>query len=303
MRRTYLILLALVAAGALVATARLDSAGESKQPNAQAAAALPPELTSKPWLNEIVRHLYRWHIDERDIDAVIKDGKVVFWVRELKPKLDEGDKSRFGDVVLPQFSMEVKVKQADYTIPELNTAVKNSTFRIIHVGKIDAPSAKPDGCVEVLADYADLRDELFRSRNLAAFPEGELLERLRAAVRTEVAKDPAHAKEPLPVDKQLVYLAPISPIANEAWVFWESGRTLIRFSSDIDLTNPAVWDNETLAVKLFPLDQKVVVSLDEVAGSNAFMTRDEVGRALFNCIVLGKRVSLEPPAKGPAGKP
>lgn len=33
------------------------------------------------------------------------------------------------------------------------------------------------------------------------------------------------------------------------------------------------------------------------------MTRDEVGRALFNCIVLGKRMSLEPPAKVPAGKP
>jgi hypothetical protein len=301
MRRTYLILLALIAVGLLVAAARTDSAGEASQPNAQPAGALPPELTSKPWLNEIVRHLYRWHIDERDVDAVIKDGRVVFWVRELKPKLDEGDKSRFGDIVLPQFSIEVKVKQADYTIPELNATVKNSTFRIIHVGKIEAPKAKPDGCVEVTADYADLRDELFRTRNAAAFPEGELLERLRAAVRTEVAKN--GAKDPLPVDKQLVHLAPISPMANEAWVFWETNRTLIRFSSDIDLTNPAVWEHETLAVKLFPLDQKVVVSLDEVAGSNAFMTRDEVGRALFNCIVLGKKVSLEPPAKAPAGKP
>jgi hypothetical protein len=66
------------------------------------------------------------------------------------------------------------------------------------------------------------------------------------------------------------------------------------------LTNPAVWEHETLAVKLFSLDQKVVVSLDEVAGSNAFMTRDEAGRALFNCIVLGRRVSLQPPANAPA---
>ncbi len=250
MRRTYLVLLVLIAVGVLVAAARIDTAGEANQPNAQPAGAMPPELTSKPWLNEIVRHLYRWHIDERDIDTVIKEGKVVFWVRELKPKLDEGDKSRFAEVVLPQFSMEVKVKQADYTIPELNTTVKNSTFRIIHVGKIEAPKAKPEACIEVTADYANLRDELFRTRNAAAFPEGELLERLRAAVRTEVAKD--GAREPLPAEKQLVHLAPISPMANEAWVFWETGRTLIRFSSDIDLTNPAVGTTRRLRSSSFP---------------------------------------------------
>jgi hypothetical protein len=110
---------------------------------------------------------------------------------------------------------------------------------------------------------------------------------------------------PVPTEPQVVYLAPLSPIANETWVFWETGRMLIRFASDIDLTNPAVWQHDTLAVKLFPLDQRVVVSLDEVAGSNAFMTRDEAGRALFNCFVLGRRVALEPPANTPPqdGKP
>jgi hypothetical protein len=49
-----------------------------------------------------------------------------------------------------------------------------------------------------------------------------------------------------------------------------------------------------MAVKLYDIDEQVVVSLDEVAGSNAYMTRDQVGRVLFNCIVLGKRVVLEP---------
>ena len=49
-----------------------------------------------------------------------------------------------------------------------------------------------------------------------------------------------------------------------------------------------------MAVDLYDIDEQVVVSLDEVAGSNAYMTRDQVGRALFNCIVLGRRVVLEP---------
>ena len=301
MRRTCTILLTLTAAVALLAATPVSSTGDSPR---QPAAAMPPELTSQAWLNEIVRHLYRWYIDERDIDTVIKADAVVFWVRELKPALDEGDRSRFGEVVLPQFSLAVRVKQADYTIPELNATVKNSAFRIVSVGRIETPKSKPEGSVEIRANYTDLRDELFRTRNAAAFPEGELLERFRAAVRAKIQKEVERAPVPVPAEEQVVYLAPLSPIANETWVFWETGRTLIRFASDIDLTNPAVWEHETLAVKLFPLDQKVVVSLDEVAGSNAFMTRDEAGRALFNCIVLGRRVSLEPPANAPqADKP
>jgi hypothetical protein len=46
-----------------------------------------------------------------------------------------------------------------------------------------------------------------------------------------------------------------------------------------------------------------VVSLDEVAGSNAYMTRDHVGRILFNCIVLGRRVILSPSSPLSAGPP
>jgi hypothetical protein len=36
--------------------------------------------------------------------------------------------------------------------------------------------------------------------------------------------------------------------------------------------------------------------MEETAGSNAFLTRDQVGRALVNCVVLGKRlVVVRPP--------
>ena len=49
-----------------------------------------------------------------------------------------------------------------------------------------------------------------------------------------------------------------------------------------------------LAVDLFDVDEQVVVSLDEVGGSNAYLTRDQVGRALYNCIVLGRRLDILP---------
>ncbi len=91
-----------------------------------------------------------------------------------------------------------------------------------------------------------------------------------------------------------MHFAPLSRIANEAWVFWENGRLLIRFASDIDLAHPAVWQHEELAVDLYDLDEQVVVSLEEVAGSNAYLTRDQAGRALYNCVILGRRVVLQP---------
>ena len=264
---------------------------------------LPAEITSKPWLYEVVRHLYRWYIDERDIDAVVAADEVIFYVRELKPRLDEGDRSLFCEVVLPQFRVVVKAKQADYTIPELDTTVKNTSFRITSVLRVDEPPPRPAGAVEIRLNYTELRDELFRTRAQAGFPEGELLERLRAAARAELFKDPKnlpenHPNQPAgPLPQQTIFLAPLSPIANEVFIYWEDRRTLLRFASDIDLTNPAVWQHESLAVRLFPLEQKTVVSLDEVSGSNAFLTRDQAGRALFNCVVLGRKLLLQPPEK------
>jgi len=69
---------------------------------------------------------------------------------------------------------------------------------------------------------------------------------------------------------------------------------LLYFASDIDLSNPAVWQHETLLARLFDVDQQVVVSPAEAPGSNRFLTRYQVSRALFNCVVLGQRVSVPP---------
>lgn len=299
MNRTWKALLLLVACGAGgVAFRPISAAAEQSAP----VAGVVQDLADKAWLEEIMRHTYRWYVEERDVDPVVKAGEVIFWVREVKRKLDEGDKSRFGEVVLPQFSLLIKVKQADYSVPELNVTVKNDRFKVFEIDRLEPGERKADDFTIVKLNYQELREDLFRTRNLATFPEGELLERLRAAVRAEIIADYKERGEPLPQGTQVNYLAPLSPIANESWVFWETGRTLIRFASDIDLSNPAVWEHEKLAVKLYHLDRNVVVSLDEVSGSNAFMTRNQAGRAIFNCIVLGKRIELTPGVPAPAEK-
>ena len=77
-------------------------------------------------------------------------------------------------------------------------------------------------------------------------------------------------------------------------MFWEAGRKLFYFASDIDLANPVVWQHEALTARIFDLDEQVVVSHEEAPGSNRFLTRYQVSRALFNCIILGQRVVVPP---------
>jgi hypothetical protein len=288
---------------AIVVAALCLNAGAADPPAAQTGLAAPQELLARPYLYEVTRHLYRWYLDERDLDPLTNCREFVFWVRALQPALDPNDRSRFGEIILPQLSVRVKLKLADYTIPELDTVVKSDTFKIVAVSRTPCEDQPPPGCTEVRVDYAQMREELYRTRREARFPEGELLERLRAATRQELLKDTERWAQAASSDRQIVHLAPLSPVANETWVFWESGRMLIRFASDIDLANAAVWEHEELAVRTYDVDRQVAVSLDEAAGSNAYLTRAQVGRALYNCIVLGRRLELQPPPGGPQSQP
>ena len=254
----------------------------------------PPELLEKPYLYEVVRHLYRWYMDEADVFRSTRGKQFTIWVRGLYPKLDPGDKSRLGEIILPEFGISVKVKKADYTIEELDLEVKTDRFKITNVARISPPAKPPAGSARVVVDYQKMRDYLFRTRSQVEFPDDDLLMRLRLAVRKRLLKDAQDHGEKKPTGEQIVHLSPISPVANELWVFSETGRLLIRFASDLDLVNPVVWQFEDLAVDVYDIDEQVVVSLDEVAGSNAYLTRDQVGRALFNCIILGRRLVLNP---------
>ena len=79
-----------------------------------AAAMVAPDerLTEPTYLYEVARHLYRWHLDERDVTPEIHRGEFVFWVREVHPALDEGDESRFGEVVLPHLGVHDRIHYA-----------------------------------------------------------------------------------------------------------------------------------------------------------------------------------------------
>ena len=259
---------------------------------APAALAPPVEVLQKTYLYEVTRHLYRWYMDESDVERDSAAKEYVFWVRRAEARLDEGDQSVVVEILLPQLGIGVKVKKADYTIEELGLEVKSQGYRIVNVARVMVPPEPPPGTEVVPIDLAEMKEYLFRTRAQAEFPGPEMFERLRVALREHLGLDPAHRE----AGEQVVHVAPLSPVANELWVFWETRKLLIRFSSDVDLENPEMWKHQTLGIRTYDVLTQTVVSLDEAAGSNAYMTRDQIGRALFNCIVLGQRLAaVNPP--------
>jgi hypothetical protein len=139
-----------------------------------------------------------------------------------------------------------------------------------------------------------LRKYLFNKRGEVIYPDEKLVERLRDAVRSELSEHFKNKKWEPPKEKTVVHFSPLSPVSNEVWAFWEYGRVLLHFSSDMSLNDDKLWDTGKLVVHIYDIDTQVVVSLQEVPGSNAYMTRDQVGRALYNCIILGRRYELAP---------
>jgi len=287
----------------VLAVVSLLSACRSPEPShGQSVQPLPSELTQTSYLYEIVRHLYRWQLDESEVERIMSAKEFVFWVRPIPSRLDPDDHSQFAEILLPRVGMGVKVKKADYHIDEMGVEVKSSSFRIVQVTRGLALTRQPQACAVVAVDVQEMRDYLFRTRNQLDFPDPALVERLRVALRRQAAKEGLLGTN-APTGEQVVHLAPLSPVANETWVFWEGGHKLFHFASDIDLANPAVWEQQTLMARIYDLDHQVVVTHEEAPGSNRFLTRYQVSRALFNCILLGQRVTVPPFSPGAEATP
>jgi hypothetical protein len=255
---------------------------------------VPQELMDRVYLFELVRYLYRWHLSEAEIETLSSGKRVVFWVRPVAMKLDEGDKSEAAEIVLPQVGLRAGLKKADYVIEETGAAVKSDKFKVIDVGRgMGAKGAAGYRVIEV--DTQEMLAYLFKTRGERDLVERDVVEKMRLAVRREAAKEkllPGRGGVEGAVESPVVHIAPLSPVANETWVYWEAGRKLFYFASDFDLGKAAVWDQSVLQVRIYDLDQQVVLSHEEAPGSNRFLTRYQASRAIFNCMVLGERVAL-----------
>ena len=254
------------------------------------AAALFAELGGDDGFFQICHYLYRWYLDENDFKRSDPAFDRQLWIRRVQVVTDVSDKSRFMEVVFPSIGVTVTLKKTDYRISELKLDIKSGGYRIVRISREPHEASEAGDYVRLEFDLAALDARLFQERAQAVYPNDELLARMRQAVAKEVA---ALA---LPVARQreyTVYFAPIHAVANEIWAYWEEGKLLFHFTSDIDLSNPAVWEHDELGVSIYDTVEQTVVSYEEKPGEERYITRDQVGRALYNCMVIGRKSSIQ----------
>jgi hypothetical protein len=276
--------------GALALAGCVTSSDSARKNALSAPEAVVTPLLEKQFVLDILRHVYRWHFDQSFLLESGKLDTLEVWARPLHPRLDAGDQSEFAELWIPGVNTRVELKRSDYTIPEMNLEVVDRSFKVKRVTRqLRPPASRSNYQVERYA-LAEVQDYLFATRTNRV----PMSDTLRTAVRKLLAEylDKAH---PAPfTEDQVIYVAPVSTVCNDLWAFWETGRKLMLFSADMDLSNPGFSQLSQLRLQVIDLDKDVVASTKEVPGSNAFVTKDWVGRLFFNCILYGERLERTP---------
>lgn len=244
-------------------------------------------VAQRETLFELLRYVYLWYFDESYFIDNPAGDTIEIWAREVPVELDEGDKSRFAEVWLPQVQMLITLKKSDYRIPELNLDIRDDTFKIQHITRQEKPDAAESKYRVLTLSEKEIADHLFTTRNLKRFPNDVLRKNLRAALLEKEFDTLADLDS-----AQVVYVAPILPVSNDLWVYHENLKRLIQFSADLDLNNPDYWKSTPIHVEVYDLETSVIVSPEEMPGSDAYLTKDFTGRALFNCLILGMRIEI-----------
>jgi hypothetical protein len=239
---------------------------------------------------EVLRYVYRWHFDQSFALEAGKVEKLEVWSRRLHPKLDTDDRSEYAEIWIPAVKTAVELKRAEYRVPELKLDIAESTFKVTRVTRQTEPLVSRRAYHVLAYPLDELRDYLFSTRTNRV----PISDSLRESARKLIADYLNNAyPDSFNVD-QIGYISPLSSVSNELWFFWETGRKILFFSADVDLTSPGFSQLSQLRMQVIDLDKDVVASTREVPGSNAFVTKDWVGRLVFNCILYGERVVRTP---------
>jgi hypothetical protein len=280
----YLMLVVAVCAGCV------SPSHPSRDNSAGSGPGKPDALLDKAFVFDVLRHVYRWNFDQSYVLEAGKLEQFEVWSRRLHPQLDADDRSEYGELWIPAVKTLVQLKRAEYKVPEMNLEIAERTFKLTRVTRqLQPPASRREYQVQEYP-LQELRDHLFASRaDRLPVSEG-----LRATARKLIADylNKAHP-EPFSQD-QTFYISPLSSVCNDVWLFWETGRKLMLFSADMDLNNPSFAQLSQLRMQVIDLDKDVVASTREVPGSNAFVTKDWVGRLFFNCILYGEKLVRTP---------
>ncbi len=273
---------------ALTGCASVKHAESSRAPTGS--SGITQRVLEQQYVYEVLRYVYRWHFDSSYVLEAGPQETLEVWARVLHPDLDEGDRSEFAELWIPAVKTKVELKRSDYKVAEMNLQVVDRSFKVKRVTRQAKPPA--ERAQYELRNYplSELRDYLFSTRAQRT----PISEGMRKAGRNLILGFLNKTHPGRFTEDQLFYIAPVSPVCNDYWSFWETGRKVMMFSADMDLANAGAAQLSQLKMEVIDLDKDVVASPKEVPGSNAFVTKDWVGRLFFNCILFGERVVLRP---------
>ena len=102
---------------------------------------------------------------------------------------------------------------------------------------------------------------------------------------------------------EIFYIAPVTKYENTIIIFWENEKKLIVLSSDADFSTPLFWQSLSMSIEIFDMKKDIVTSLQQVLGSNAYVTKNWISRILFNCVIDGYKLNISVPAQKKPASP
>ena len=246
-------------------------------------------MRSEQHLFEILYYAFLWHYDRSYLLTDQRKGDLEIFFRPVPRELDAGDQSKFAELWIPDIHMVIDLKRSDYRIEELGLAVKDDHFKIRRVVREETPPAPLSSYQHYDIPHAKVRDWITLNLRTAGPLAPTLAKRLR-----ETLLDFDLGREPDVTVTHVFHLAPISPASDDLWVFHENKKQLLLFSSDMDLSNEAYWESTPITLEVYNLAPEVILAADASAAGSNTLSKDFVGRALFNCVVLGERIEVSP---------
>jgi hypothetical protein len=243
---------------------------------------------------ELLRYLYRWHMDDSVLtESAVKQDQLHLYYRYLDAELDEGDLSQHLEVVVPLAQMVVLLKRSEYRIPELDLEFKDPYFKVKSVQY--EPDAQWDKSTykEISYNTKETLAYLFRTRNAQTFPGPDALDRLRVEALNVMKAEGGQADlDAVRGELQIAYIAPISIVSNDLWVYWVNGQKFFCFSADVHHSHERFWELATLNVEIIDAKEQVLV-LNDIRDAHGYFSKDYIGRILFNCMIHGQQVCYQ----------
>jgi len=240
------------------------------------------------YIRGILHNIYYWYLDDKTYFEDDTDRVVEVLIAPVEVEQDRGHRSRHYEMIVPDLDLGVDLTRSDYTIEELGLVIRNDGFKIVSVHTETREPGPGKGYTAKRFSEEELFSRLMSRRNEKVPPAGKTVGRLRKGLKEMMSMEPPANRERV----QTFYIGPLSPYSNDIWVFWEEERKILLFSSDSDIDTDAYWAHLPLFTTVYELEGDVVAALDEVPGSNAYVTKNWAGRVLYNCIVDGYKMEI-----------